>query len=241
MEVFEKLTKQIDEFKYLTAENSYRYRPIMRVFYYHYERLEYWLYKEDVFRELKENTIFNDYTIEECERDLEQLTEWLSLTKMQDTKNANSIEEFKNKKFRYQMTEYATEIERLTVSLEEMKIKTSSLEPKLFDRIRMSITKMEQTLNLSDEEVNELWTNLNEDFTKLNENYQDFLKKFNEPTSEELLQSSLFLQFKSEIVKYLREFIQGYQRNIYIIKDSIRNINEDTIETFLTKLNNSSS
>lgn len=238
MEVFEKLTKQIDEFKYLTAENSYRYRPIMRVFYYHYERLEYWLYKEDVFRELKENTIFNDYTIEECERDLEQLTEWLSLTKMQDTKNANSIEEFKNKKFRYQMTEYATEIERLTVSLEEMKIKTSSLEPKLFDRIRMSITKMEQTLNLSDEEVNELWTNLNEDFTKLNENYQDFLKKFNEPTSEELLQSSLFLQFKSEIVKYLREFIQGYQRNIYIIKDSIRNINEDTIEIFLTKLNN---
>ena len=237
MEVFEKLTKQIDEFKYLTAENSYRYRPIMRVFYYHYERLEYWLYKEDVFRELKENTIFNDYSIEECERDLEQLAEWFSLTKMQDTKNATSIEEFKNKKFRYQMTEYATEIERLIIALEEMEIKTSSLEPKLFDRIRISISKIEQIQNMTDEEVNELWTNLNDDFTKLNENYQDFLKKFNEPTSEELLQSTLFLQFKNEIIKYLREFIKGYQRNIYLIKDSIQNISSETIEKFLTKLN----
>ena len=131
MEVYEKLTKPITETKYLSTENSYRYRPIMRCFYEHYEKLEYWLYKEDIYNELKNNTIFAEYTIEECERDLEALVEWKSLTKMQDTKNASTIEEFKNKKFRYQLTEYATEIERLTISLEEMEIKTASLEPKL--------------------------------------------------------------------------------------------------------------
>ena len=70
MEVYDKLIKPISETKYLSTENSYRYRPIMRCFYRHYERLEYWLYKEDVFKELKENDIFNKYTIEECERDL---------------------------------------------------------------------------------------------------------------------------------------------------------------------------
>ena len=101
MEVYEKLTKQISETKYLSTENSYRYRPIMRCFYHHYERLEYWLYKEDIFDELKNNDIFDGYTLEECERDLETLVSWLSLSKMQDTKNATSIEEFKNKKFRY--------------------------------------------------------------------------------------------------------------------------------------------
>ena len=237
MEVYEKLTKQISETKYLSAENSYRYRPIMRCFYYHYERLEYWLYKEDVYNELKENEIFNDYTIEECERDLETLTEWLSLSKMQDTKNASSIEEFKNKKFRYQLTEYATEIERLTISLEEMEIKTSSLEPKLFDRLRISISNLEEISHLSEEDINDLWNNLNDDFTKLNQNYQDFLKKFNEPKSEELLQSVLFLQFKSEIIKYLREFVKGYQKNVYHIKNSISKIDDLLIEEFLTKLN----
>lgn len=238
MEVYEKLTKQISETKYLSAENSYRYRPIMRCFYYHYERLEYWLYKEDVYSELKENEIFNNYTIEECERDLETLTEWLSLSKMQDTKNATSIEEFKNKKFRYQLTEYATEIERLTISLEEMEIKTSSLEPKLFDRLRILISNLEEVNDLTEDDCNDLWNNLNDDFTKLNQNYQDFLKKFNEPKSEELLQSVLFLQFKSEIVKYLREFVKGYQKNVYHIKDSISKVDDSLIEEFLTKLNN---
>ena len=237
MEVYDKLIKPISETKYLSTENSYRYRPIMRCFYRHYERLEYWLYKEDVFKELKENDIFNEYTIEECERDLETLTEWMSLSKMQDTKNATSIEEFKNKKFRYQLTEYATEIERLTISLEEMEIKASSLEPKLFDRLKIHISKLEGTNLLTEEDANELWNDLNDDFTKLNENYQDFLKKFNEPKSEELLQSELFLQFKSEIIKYLREFIRGYQNNIYFIKDSIKNIDENKKEEFLNKLN----
>lgn len=237
MKINEKLTKQISETKYLSTENSYRYRPIMRCFYRHYEQLEYWLYKEDIFQELKENEIFDSYTIEDCERDLEVLTEWKSLSKMQDTKNATSIEEFKNKKFRYQLTEYATEIERLTISLEEMEIKTSSLEPKLFDCIRISISKLEKENTLTLDEINELWTNLNEDFTKLNQNYQDFLKKFNEPKSEELLQSVLFLQFKNEIIKYLKEFVRGYQKNIYYIKDSIEKITEDDILDFLNKLN----
>lgn len=209
MKVYEKLLKQISETKYLSAENSYRYRPIMRCFYKHYERLEYWLYKEQIFNELKENEIFNDYTLEECERDLDALTEWQSLTRMQDTKNATSIEEFKNKKFRYQLTEYATEIERLTISLEEMEIKTSSLEPKLFDRLRISLANLEKILELNEEETNELWNDLMTDFTKLNENYQDYLKSFNEPKTEELLEAVTFLKYKTEIIKYLREFIRG--------------------------------
>lgn len=223
--------------KYLSTENSYRYRPIMRCFYQHYERLEYWLYKEDVYEELKDSEVFKDYTIDECERDLEVLAGWLSLTKMQDTKNASSIEEFKNKRYRYQMTEYATEIERLTISLEDMEIKTSSLEPKLFDRIRIALSKLENVTSLNEDEVNDLWNNLNDDFTKLNQNYQDFLKRFNEPKSEELLQSVLFLKFKSDMVKYLREFVRGYQRNVYLIKDSISKINGELIEEFLNKIN----
>lgn len=236
MEVYEKLIKPITETKYLSTENSYRYRPIMRCFYEHYERLEYWLYKEDIYNELKDNTIFSEYTLEECERDLESLVEWKSLTKMQDTKNATTIEEFKNKKFRYQLTEYATEIERLTISLEEMEIKTASLEPKLFDRIRITLSKLENIESLPEEEVSLLWKDLNEDFTKLNENYQDFLKKFNEQKSEELLQSTVFLAFKSEIIKYLREFIRGYQKNVHYIRQLIEKINDDKIEKFLSKL-----
>ncbi len=45
MEIKEKLLKQISETKYLSVENTERYRPIMRLFFEKYEILEYWLYK----------------------------------------------------------------------------------------------------------------------------------------------------------------------------------------------------
>lgn len=236
MEVFEKLIKPIDETKYLSTENSYRYRPIMRCFYQHYEKLDYWLYKEDVYNELKDNTIFTSYTLDDCERDLETLVSWLSLSKMQDTKNAATIEEFKSKKFRYQLTEYATVIERMTISLEEMEVKTASLEPKLFDRLRIDIEKLIDVEKLSLDDIRELWDTLGTDFTKLNESYQDFLKKFNEPKTDELLQSTLFLNFKRDIINYLKDFVKGYQKNINQIRSYINNIDEHKINYFLDKL-----
>ena len=54
LEITNKLTKQITETAYLSTENTNRYRPIMRFFYRKYEQAENWLYKEDVYNELKD-------------------------------------------------------------------------------------------------------------------------------------------------------------------------------------------
>ena len=64
MEVNEALSKQIIETSYLTTENTKRYRPILRYFYEQYERINYMLYKEDVWNELKGKENFENYTIE---------------------------------------------------------------------------------------------------------------------------------------------------------------------------------
>ena len=60
-----------------------------------------------------------------------------------DTDNVPTIDEFKNKKFRYQMTEYAVEIERFVMRLENLQVKRSSLEPELFEKIRTLIINLE--------------------------------------------------------------------------------------------------
>ena len=44
---------------------------------------------------LEVKDIINDYTIEDCERDLEFLVDNNSLTKLQDTKNISTLKEFK--------------------------------------------------------------------------------------------------------------------------------------------------
>ena len=87
MEINGKLTKQILETKYLNVENTNRYRPIMRILFEHYEKLDYWLYKEQVYSELKNNDEFSSYSLELCEQDLNQLVLWQSLTYFQCTNN----------------------------------------------------------------------------------------------------------------------------------------------------------
>lgn len=47
-EITSKLTKQIDEMRYLTVENAWRYRSILRYFYLQYEKMKYWLYGESI-------------------------------------------------------------------------------------------------------------------------------------------------------------------------------------------------
>ena len=120
MQITDKLMKPLTEVKYLNADNVSRYRCIMRIFFDNYEKLRYWLYQEDVFEELKKDPHFEDYRMEQCQQDLAMLTEWKNLNTIQDTRKVASIEEFKNKKFRYQMSEYSVEIERLVVRLENL-------------------------------------------------------------------------------------------------------------------------
>lgn len=139
MQVSDKLIKPLTEAKYLNADNVSRYRCIMRIFFEHYEKLKYWLYQEEVYEEMIQDPLFADYRLEQCQQDLTMLTEWKNLNTIQDTKKVASIEEFKNKKYRYQMTEYSVEIERLVIRLENLFIEGASLEPTLLERIRRSV------------------------------------------------------------------------------------------------------
>ena len=128
MEINETLSKQITETSYLTTENTKRYRPILRYFYEEYEKINYMLYKEDVWNYLKDKPNFENYTIEMCENDLTALVNWGNLTALQDTNNVTTVEEFKHRKFRYQLTEYAAEIQKLEENELTINSKLNSLQ-----------------------------------------------------------------------------------------------------------------
>ena len=70
------------------------------------------------------------------------MVSWQSLSYFQDTDNVATVDEFKNRRYRYQMTEYAREIERFVMHLETLQVKQSSLEPKLFEKIRNLINML---------------------------------------------------------------------------------------------------
>lgn len=236
MKLNETIAKQITETSYLTTDNTKRYRPILRYFYEQYERINYMLYKEDVWNELNGKLNFENYTIEMCEADLTALVNWGNLTALQDTNNVSTVEEFKHRKFRYQLTEYAVEIERLVIRLENLHIEGSSLEPKLIERIKDEIQDIQRTSQKDESEVLNLWENLNNDFKRLNQDYQDYIKTFYNVKMEEVAKSKQFIIYKSDLIRYLREFIKLLQENSYIIEEELKKIDYQTEDRFLEKV-----
>lgn len=236
MEISEKLTKQITETSYLTAENVARYRPILRFFYEEYETTNYMLYKEEVFNNLKDNIGFEKYTLEMCENDLTSLVNWGNLIAIQDTNNVTTVEEFKHRKFRYQLSSYAVEIERLVLKLENLHSEGGSLEPMLVERIKEALINIEKISRKNENDVHGWWKNLNDDFKRLNQGYQDYIKTFYTVKMEEVAKSSQFIVYKNQLVKYLREFIKILQESSYHIEEKLKNIEKIIEDTIFNKI-----
>ena len=95
----------IEETSYLSAPNAVQYRTIMRIFYREYEKMHFQLYKEDILELLRRIPDFEDYDMEQLKLDLEALIRWKNLTPIQDPGKAYTIEEYKNKQYRYVMSE----------------------------------------------------------------------------------------------------------------------------------------
>jgi len=185
MRIQETVRKPMTEAKYLNVDNTDRYRPIIRLFYLKYEKLKYWLYQEEVYEELKEDAYFREYTPEQCQQDLAALTAWGNLVTIQDTRKVATIEEFKNKKFRYQLSEATVEIERMVIRVENLFIESSSLEPTLLERLRINLRKISEITEADQEHIYAWWNDLNNDFIRLNQNYQDYMRELNSVKAED--------------------------------------------------------
>lgn len=233
MKIHDKLKRSIQETRYLNVENTDRYRPILRLFYLNYEKLKYWLYQEDVYEELIEDPYFAEYTIEQCQQDLSALVTWGNLATIQDTRKVSTLEEFNNKKFRYQLTETAVEIERMVIRLENLFIEGSSLEPTLLERLKNSLFRVNLVAQEERDGIYGWWNDLNNDFIRLNQNYQDYMHELNSVKAEEMMKTREFLVFKDRLIEYLRSFVKALQVNATMIEQSLRQVDSEGITTIL--------
>lgn len=164
--------------------------------------MHFQLYKEDVLDLLREYPEFSDYSMEQLKSDLEALVGWKNLTPIQDPKRVYTIAEYKNKQYRYTMSEYAVEIERMTVKLENLFMDSGNLSMNYFVRIENALNEMEQIDRQELKAVNEWWSNLQEDFKRLNRNYQDYLREFYSGKSDKMLKSIEFVIHKDRFISY---------------------------------------
>jgi len=236
MEIQDKLLKQIDETRYLTTENTWRYRTILRFFYLQYEKMKYWMYKEEVLEELKQHDEFQNYTLDLLKQDLDVLVAWKNLVPLQDTSRVPTVEEFKNKQFRYQLSEYSVEIERMTIKLENLFVENASLEPSLLEKLKRELDKFTSMIHEDEKVIGSWWRELNNDFRRLNQNYQDYIGDFYSLRAEEMMKTKEFIVYKERFIDYLRDFIKGLQYNVNAIESVLKKITEQEERAVLSKV-----
>lgn len=205
------LLESISQTRYLSADNYFSYRAIMRLVYQEYQKMRYQLGKEDILSLLREDPHFTDYTDERLTNDLNQLVQWKNLTPIQDPHKVYTISDFNNRQFQYMMTKEALEVERMTIVLEELSIHTAGLSASSFRRIQSALRSAQRIEELSGQEILDWWQDLQEDFQRLSRNHQDYLSQFYGPAAEKQMRSLDFISFKQQLIRYLEEFVLELQ------------------------------
>ena len=175
------LLESIVETRYLTADNYMVYRTILRTFYLEHQKMHYQMDRDAVLSLLRKQPLFSQYTPEQLTLDLQQLVKWKNLTPIQDPRKPRTILEFKNRQFQYMLSQTAIEVERMTITLENLSTRTAGLSVSPFRRIREDLHKAERLEELSLREVHAWWEDLQEDFQRLSQNHQDYLREFYGP------------------------------------------------------------
>ncbi|WP_206808881.1 TIGR02677 family protein [Paradesulfitobacterium ferrireducens] len=225
--------KPVSEATYLTVGNAWRYRTILRYFYQQHERLRHYLVLEEIFEYLRQNPHFQEYSEDMLEQDLNMLVNWKNLVPRQDTGRVSSIEDFKKRKFRYQLTPYTIEIERMVIGLENLgEGFGGSLEHTLFDRLLQGLLRLTELdagkeyviFSVPLDKVFEMWQDLYEDFRKLTENATDYLAHLQSEKVEEKMLTEAFLVYKEALTQYLRSFMTSLQRTSFRIEGMLAEI-----------------
>ena len=228
------LLESIPQTRYLSADSYVFYRAIMRTFYLEYQKMHYQLDKDTILVLLHKEPFFVDYTVEQLISDLDQLVRWKNLTPIQDPHKVYTIADFKNRQFQYMMTEAALEVERMTITLENLYTQTTGLSSSVFRRIQAALHTAEHLEEMPLKEIGEWWQELQEDFRRLRRNHQDYLREFYGPNAEKQMKSAEFIAYKQHLIRYLEEFIQDLQSSASQIGALLESFTEDQVNRILT-------
>ena len=227
------LLESISQTKYLSAESYVSYRAIMRTFYLEYQKMHYQLDKDTILSALHEEPVFCTYTAEQLIADLDQLVKWKNLTPIQDPHKVYTISDFKNRQFQYMMTEAALEVERMTITLENLYTQTTGLSSSTFRRIQGDLHRVEHLEEMSLKDIGEWWQELQEDFRRLRQDHQDYLREFYGPGAERQMKSEEFIAYKQHLIRYLEDFIQDLQSSAAQIGALLESFSEEQVSRIL--------
>ncbi|MBM7687766.1 TIGR02677 family protein [Enterococcus ureilyticus] len=202
--------KKIMPANYLTVENFERYRRIMGRFYQRHRQMQGSLYRPEVI-EMMQQDYSEEYGALEVDQDLENLVSWGNLEKQQEMIQPRSIEEWRNKNFRYQITEAGVLVEEMVYQITHSKqVSKGALDEGDFRRLLQLLTDL---INNAGDPV-ELWLDIRAEFGQIRKKTANYIRYITSPEVDSRMKTEAFLIYKDNFMNYLREFIVSVQ-NLY--------------------------
>lgn len=203
-------------FNYLTplVDHTHFYRAIMRTFYQKSRAYRYQLTAQDVLEAVHEEAR-QEYHLEQCKTDLENLVRWGNLTTLYDTGRVTTIADLRSPALRYQATSEALEIEAFLASHAHLGASEGGLRQgdlPLLDAILRQLDAWleEGQHNLTPErrqEIAEEWQRAFTIWEQFTHDAAQYLGSMHQ-SAQQITDRSLFLVYKGIVVTYIQSFAQ---------------------------------
>ncbi|MEK3988486.1 MULTISPECIES: TIGR02677 family protein [Robertmurraya] len=230
----------VNTLKYATVENAYRYRPIMRFLFEQYDKFRYYIKTEEILGYIKTLNILDEhYSEEQLYQDMKTLESWDCVISRHDKEMVYTIEDFKKKRLKFQITPLAYEIENTLKKLDELdEVLTGSLESKEFERILKDIETISKSNLDSDknEVLFEHWITLMRRLENLKRNAANYLSHIKSDKAEQLFKTEEFLLYKEKFTDYLGKFILSMKKTRYKISRALEWIQESFVDSYIERM-----
>jgi uncharacterized protein (TIGR02677 family) len=202
--------EKIQVTNYLNVDNVERYRLIMRYFYKRHRQMQGTLYRPQIFKMMQE-AYSKPYTELDLDNDLENLVTWGNLQKQQEMIRPKSIEEYRNKNFRYQISEDGVLVEEMVYQITH---REHAVRGALNEQSFRRLLELLEIFVDSPGPYIETWGQIREEFKKIGEDTSNYIGYITSPEVDSRMKTEEFLIYKDKFVNYLREFISSVQ-NLY--------------------------
>ncbi|WP_338232443.1 TIGR02677 family protein [Companilactobacillus muriivasis] len=183
------------------------------------------MYKKDILKGVQVSGL-SEYTSNQLDNDLSGLVEWGNLSVQQEMSQPKTIEEYRNKHFRYQITTVGIEVEEFIQALPEEDESSGDLDSHMFKRFLESLKDID---SLSNQDLLDGWDDLQTRFDKIRRNATGYIAYLTSSKVEDLMQTTEFLVYKLKFIKYLREFVRNMQQTSVEIKVALNSVSQETI------------
>ena len=200
-------------FSYLTADKAPLYRAIIQIFAD--AKAAFTLHLRPA--QVRESLLAHPYGLEadEVEAALQQLERWGNLQSYQDRSDAPSLVEFYRKSLLYQLTAAGEAAHASTLTFTERLRQQAKLDARALDRIGEGTGQLSRLARHFREDpgavdaVVVLTTvrSLCQDADELTSRAQSFFRWLHEQTESERADLESFLQYKEQLIDYLRQFV----------------------------------